>query len=635
MFVICLFGVGLNTLYSQIPTTENPKIYSQTVIHEGIKVTFSLEHVDPSKDPQIFTQHDDVSFRFTIIDTLSNKPITGAAPAAWMEPMANVEDQTAECGKKISSFLSGTLFNRAELDLNVFYVLVMNDDASITVVDPLFSFGGSQLLAYVQLDGVAQDWAVTSDQLAVYVSIPDKGMVSRVSTSTWEVTENIAINAEVDDLVLQPDEAYLWVDFSSKRIEDFSGVAVISTDDHSVKASIPTGNGPHEVVISDDNRYAFVSNRADATVSVIDIPTLTKIKDIPIAGDIVSMAWSSMAQSIYILDGNDAILTGIDGQSLDVLPQIQGKSGISKIAFDPTGRFAFILGREAGIVQVLDAATNRIIQNGTTESGPVDVCFSDEIAYVIHAGTETVLMFPLDIVGREGEPLQAADFPGGQYPSGDNDFESGGALMVQAPGANAMLLANPKDKMIYYYMEGMAAPRGNFANYNKVPRAVQVIDRSLEERSPGVYETVGKIRNFGDYDVPFFVDVPRILHCFSVGVRPNEQLVEEQMQEKLGTLSVHHVKQSQVLKSGASFKMMFVLFDPIKKEPVTGLEDVRVRGVSPGNWFLEGDAEESEVPGVYQYNMKFEDKGIYYLYVECLSRDLKFNNPQYLIVKVI
>lgn len=613
---------------------EDRDVYSQSVIHEGIQVQFSLEHIDEKKNPKVFTQNDNVRFRFEITDTLSNKPVTGAAPAAWMEPMEDSEDQTTECGKKISSFLSGTLFNRAELDLNVFYVLVMNDDASITVVDPLFSFGGSQLLAYVQLDGIPEDWIVTKDQLKVYVTMPKSEMIAVVNTSDWSVDKNIAINADVNEIVMQPDGAYLWADFDSKRIEDYSGVTVISTETNMVKASISTGAGEHHIVISDNNQYVFVSNKRDQTVSVIDIATLTKIKDIPVTGDIVSMAWSSMAQAVYVIDTKDGIITGIDANTLELLPQVEGKPGISSIKFDPTGRFGFIIGKEESIVQILDVASNRIVQNGTTEAKPVEVSFSDELAYVLHEDSETILMFPLDVIGREGQQLQAADFPGGQNPPGKIENPSKGSLMVQAPGSNAMLISNNLDKTIYYYMEGMAAPMGNFTNYNKIPRAVEVIDRSIEERAPGVYETVAKIRGFGKYDIPFFVDVPRILHCFSVGVQPDSEVVKDKLKENLGALAVHHKKQSNVIEPGSTYDMMFVLFDPIKNEPVTGLQDVRVRGVSSGNSFVEGAAKESKVPGVYHYKIKFENSGVYYLYVECLSRELPFNNPQYLVLKV-
>lgn len=46
-----------------------------------------------------------------------------------------------------------------------------------------------------------------------------------------------------------------------------------------------------------------------------------------------------------------------------------------------------------------------------------------------------------------------------------------------------------------YYSEGMAAPMGDFQNYQRVPRAVMVVDRSLREEALGVYSTTERPAN--------------------------------------------------------------------------------------------------------------------------------------------
>lgn len=46
--------------------------------------------------------------------------------------------------------------------------------------------------------------------------------------------------------------------------------------------SITTGSGPHGVVIDPTGRRAWVTNVYDATVSVIDLPTRTKIATIDV-----------------------------------------------------------------------------------------------------------------------------------------------------------------------------------------------------------------------------------------------------------------------------------------------------------------------------------------------------------------
>jgi hypothetical protein len=65
--------------------------------------------------------------------------------------------------------------------------------------------------------------------------------------------------------------------------------------------------------------------------------------------------------------------------------------------------------------------------------------------------------------------------------------------MVPAPEGNSVLIANPADRVIYYYSEGMAAPMGSFQNYRREPRALMVVDRSLREVTSGVYTTYDEV----------------------------------------------------------------------------------------------------------------------------------------------
>ena len=40
-------------------------------------------------------------------------------------------------------------------------------------------------------------------------------------------------------------------------------------------------------------------------------------------------------------------------------------------------------------------------------------------------------------------------------------------VIVPAPEGDSVLVANPADRVIYYYSEGMAAPMGSFQNYRR------------------------------------------------------------------------------------------------------------------------------------------------------------------------
>ena len=125
--------------------------------------------------------------------------------------------------------------------------------------------------------------------------------------------------------------------------------------------------------------------------------------------------------------------------------------------------------------------------------------------------------------------------------------------IVLAPEGNSVILANPVDKTLYYYQEGMAAPMGNFQNYRREPLAVLVVDRSLRETAPGVYSTTVKLPASGHYDVAFLTDSPRISHCFDAVADPNPVLKEE----KQVALRIEHLSRDVQLQPGQDFRTPF------------------------------------------------------------------------------
>jgi YVTN family beta-propeller protein len=62
-------------------------------------------------------------------------------------------------------------------------------------------------------------------------------------------------------------------------------VAIISVPDMTVLADIPVGREPNWIALSKDERFAYVSNRRENTISVIDMAQLREVKRIP-AGDL-------------------------------------------------------------------------------------------------------------------------------------------------------------------------------------------------------------------------------------------------------------------------------------------------------------------------------------------------------------
>lgn len=552
--------------------------WSEKVVREGIAIRAEIVPVSPTTPAPsgALREEENARIRFEITDAATGQPLAGLSPAAWMNVASPDGTDARKCRQRVEQLAAGSILDRPALDLNVYFVLALNQDASMSVVDPLFGFGGSRLLALVQLLSPGEDWVLTGDQRRLFISQPEAGRVAAVDTHSWKVEAQLDAGPRPTRVALQPDGSYLWVTLDPDGADSAaSGVAVLDARSLRVLARIPTGAGRHEIAFDPDSRFAFVTNGDAGTVSVIDVRALAKVKDVPTGEQPASIAWSTLAGAAYVTHTGSGTIVAIDGQQHEVKARMAARPGLGQIRFAPGGRLGFAVNPPADALFIVDTASNRILQSGEMLDAPDQVAFTDDLAYIRHQGSETVLMIPLKEVGEEGRAVPAADFPGGQHPFGRGRKPSPAAGIVRAPGQVAVLVANPADQAIYYYKEGMAAPMGHFRNYDREPRAVLVVDRSLGERSrPGAYETVAKLRGPGRYDLALLVDVPRIAHCFQVEVAPDPVLEAERRTSRPARVEI--LDAPSAVAVGKEAPLRFRLTDPNTGAPLPGLDDVRV-----------------------------------------------------------
>ena len=611
-----------------------PEIVLGRFKQEGISIECSLTRIGGAeRTGDAFFEGDDARFRFRIADG-TGVPLTGVFPAAWLlaRPAGSVTTPKMAI-KKAQSMVNASMLSPADLDLNVYYVLTLNGNGTIGVVDPLFGYGGTKLLAMVPLKSPGADWVLSKDETTVYVTLPKLNEVAVVDTATWEVRKNVPGGLIPERIALQPDGQYLWVGGggAGDQFAD-SGVTVLNTATLEVAARIRTGTGRHDIAFSDDSRFAFVTNSGQDTVSVIDVRTLKKRGDVQTGKTPVSIDFSTAAQMAYVTHAGDGTIAVVSGEKARVIRRLPAEPGLGQIRFSPRGRLGFVVNPDKDLVHILDAARDRIVQSGPVESGPDQIAFSDTLAYIRHRGSPNVLMIPLDAVGVEGKRIPLVDFPGGQNPPGKMSRPCWATSMIQAPGASAMLVANATDQAVYYYKEGMAAPMGTFKTYSCEPLAVMVVDRSLRERiDAGGYETIVKLPGPNSYDVVFFLDTPRIMCSFPLEVQPNPEL------EKLrndGKVDITHMVDDAHLTVGKATRVRFKLTDRSSGKAKSGLADVTIQTLLVPTSYERYPAKEIE-PGVYAVELSPAEPGICYITVASAAIGLTYDNPNMLIMRVL
>ncbi len=611
---------GINPALAQKST-------AQKIEREGIEVEFTIEPIKVAGNPSELMEGKEAIVRFKINDKASKTPLSGVKPAVWLTQRSESAIDEKACREKIQSFLQGSLRSRPDVDLNAYYLLALNEEANISVIDPLLGFGSSKLLTLVMLKSPGEDWVQKTSDEKLFVSMPLVNQIAVVDTNTWKVVANIDAGLKPARVRLQPDGKYLWVGNDAAESGKPSGVSVIDTTTLKVVAQVATGNGHHEFDFSGDNRFAFITNEEDGTLSVVDIQKLAKVKDLKTGAPATSVAFSTLGNALYLVNEVEGSITVVDTRSQQIATRIQTKPGIRNVRFAPGGRWGFVPNPKENVVYVFDASTNRLAHTITADKGPDQVAFSDAFAYLRSTGSTEVSMVRLSTLN--GQP-DIAKFPGGQTAPAEASVTTGlGEFIVPAPEGNSVLVANPADRIIYYYSEGMAAPMGSFQNYRRKPRAVMVVDRSLRETTSGVYTTTTKLPKSGVYDVAFLLDSPRVTHCFSAEAKRNPDVPRE----KQVAIRVEYLNKDQQLRVAENYKLRFKVVDTTTSKAKSDLKDVRVLTLlSSGTW-QKRDFARSVGDGVYELDIKVPQTGVYFVFVESKSQGVSFRQLPYLTLQ--
>jgi hypothetical protein len=185
--------------------------------------------------------------------------------------------------------------------------------------------------------------------------------------------------------------------------------------------------------------------------------------------------------------------------------------------------------------------------------------------------------------------------------------------------------------MIYFYTEGMAAPMGSFQNYRRDPKALLVLDKSLRETAPGEYTTTVRVTDAGNYDVAFLLDSPRVVNCFTMTVAENPGLPKP---AKVA-IRVEPLMKEAPAVAGENYKLRFKVTDSNSNQPKPNIEDMGVLVfLAPGIW-QERQWARQVGDGLYEINFVPPQTGVYYVYFQCPSLGVQFNQIMPVILEAM
>lgn len=506
----------------------------RTIQREGIAVHVKIEDTKNKFLSKELVAQQPVQINLEAKRLADNQPLDNWSPGAWLDSeISPMSGAVPVCGQRIAGFLSGNFMNRPLLDLTGYFVLTLDEEASVSILDPSVYFANkSSLYSVIKLNKPGFDWVKTSDDTRLFVAIPESREVAVIDLQNQKLIKTLKLKGQPTRLALMPGERLLWVGQTGKAESD-NQLSVIDTITTEIVATMALPKGHHEFAFAKRGNRAFVSSRDDASIAMIDSANLKPLKTWRISGLPLAMVVTPQNE-LWVADAKLGTILRYDSQG-EPLGNISLKPGISPMQLSPEQDFVFILNPGEQSLYILDSKNGQLRQTVTVSGRPYDVIFSKDYAYIRTLDTEFSAMISLN------ELKKNLTITPKQIPIGTSKMAQYANLPLASSMTPSLNLAGaffalPSERTVYHYMEGMNAPSSGIKTFGHTPLATMVTQRGLLQVAPGRYSTSLRLPSAGRMVLALASENPKFKECISVVVKPDEK-PEQQDKVKLEWLN--------------------------------------------------------------------------------------------------
>lgn len=301
------------------------------------------------------------------------------------------------------------------------------------------------LLALVPAALLLSSLSVFAANLKVYVANEDAGTVSVIDGSTFQVTRSVSVGTGAHNVQVTPDGKLAWVTnngvakpgesmanqgMSMTGNASMSGpgeVWAIDTNTDEVVAKVVVGNHPAHVVVSADNRWLYVANGGDNTLSVVDAIARKAVGTIPTGEFPHGIRLSPDGKQVYVANLNGTTVSVIDTESRKEIDKIPVGKGPAQVGFTSDGQLAFVSLSGEDSVAVIDPVSRKVIRKVPVGDGPIQIYVTPDnrLLFVANQGSEknpgnTVSV--IDLSSFNTQLIRAGSGPHGVVVEGDGRY---------------------------------------------------------------------------------------------------------------------------------------------------------------------------------------------------------------------
>jgi YVTN family beta-propeller protein len=226
-------------------------------------------------------------------------------------------------------------------------------------------------------------------------------------------------------------------------------------------ATLPTGEGPHEVAVSPDGRLAVVTNygapqQPGSTLTLLDLAARRPLATIDVAPlrRPHGVAWLPDGRRVAVTFETDSLVALVDVIERRVVARVRTNQGGSHmLALSRDGARAYVANIGSGTVSMLDLEGRYLQRTTATGAGAEGIALSPEGArlWVTNraANTVTVLdaetLTPVDTLRSADFPIRVAFTPNGRLALVTNARSGTLRLFDAARGDSVATIALPVD----------------------------------------------------------------------------------------------------------------------------------------------------------------------------------------------
>lgn len=529
------------------------------------------------------------------------RPITQRTPAAWLVRMPGEEPIAGDaCERLVQGYGSRTPLMQPEADLNAYQLVVLGENGTILVLDPLSGFGGSRLLARLDLGRAPLWWTLDHDRGRLLAAIPDVGLAI-VTVGSWLQQHVVKWHTPPQYVAFNPTRNQLHV---------LSGTGLGGTYEILDGETFKT---VRSIRISEPRRLALDNQGGNTLiimrhgVGMVNLFTSNKMALWRPKKEVTAVVWSRAASRFFLALKDGSIAEWRSGEKkATIITRTLIQS--PQLVAAPDGRWLFAFNPTMNGVRVYDTASRK--WRGTVDvAHPTEISVSETYLYVRSATGPNVVLLPLESFYSTA-PFTGKVLTGGTIPHRHGAMSS----MAHVAESGLAFWVSHDDGQIYAYHEGMNAPSGSLSAQGERPLGLLVTRSLLAEQKPGLYTAWVTPKYGGRYVVPFMIQSPRVMKCITLtvtGPRPPEELRPQ----------VVPVSWPDTVPVGEPMRLAFRVDRPQDAVPVSELDIMLLS--SSGMWQVQQHAHQEN--GIYHVTAQFPAKGLYWVLFRAPQEQLGYD----------